>query len=62
MQDQRTLTVLEMTVALLTSDNPNYNTREIADVSAEVLGSADGIDHVFGICACPPDEDGGPKH
>ncbi len=47
MKDDRTLTVLEMSVALLTSTNPNYCLRTVADVSAELLGSADGIDQTF---------------
>lgn len=47
MKDERTLAVLEMTVSLLTSANPNYCFRTAADVSAELLGSADGIDQTF---------------
>lgn len=67
MEDPRTLRTLELATALVTSGNPNYATRTISDVSAELLGSADGIDHTFGICNCGPDEDeeggggGGPE-
>lgn len=50
MEDPRTQAVLEMAVALMTSSNPLYATRNLADVTAEIIGSADGIDHVFGIC------------
>lgn len=62
MQDARTQAVLQMTVALLTSANPNYNQRTIAEVSAELLGSADGIDHVFGICNCGDDDGSESSH
>ncbi|MGN5375857.1 hypothetical protein [Sphingomonas hankookensis] len=62
MEDARTLATLQMTVALLTSANPNYNTRTVAEVSAELIGSADGIDHTFGICNCPDEPEGGTKH
>lgn len=62
MEDARTLATLQMTVALLTSANPNYNTRTVAEVSAELIGSADGIDHTFGICKCPDESKGGTEH
>lgn len=62
MEDSRTRDVMKMTVALLTSGNPHYNTRTIGEVSAEILGNADGVDHVFGICNCGPDEGGETVH
>lgn len=62
MEDPRTQKVVELGVALITSANPLYATRSLQEVTAEILGSADGIDHVFGICKCggsDDEEDGG---
>ena len=59
MQDPRTLATLHLATALVTSGNPNYATRTIGEVAAELLGIADDIDHDLSGCNCDDDEDGG---
>ncbi len=59
MEDPRTQKVIELAVTLIASGAPQYFNRDLADVTAEILGSGDGIDHVFGICNCGPDTSGG---
>ena len=59
MEDPRTTIVLQLAVQLIASGAPQYHTRSLADVTAEILGSADGIDHTLGICKCSDDDHGG---